>query len=77
MASTTKKGSKNDKAKPRGAAVKTPSKRVQTNAELHNSAHPLAHREIVALKLYVRDDARMSTCEREVSLSIRAKADLD
>jgi hypothetical protein len=51
--------------------------RQGAHLSVHNSAHPLEHRVIVALKRYVRGDARMSTCEREVSLSIRAKADLD
>jgi len=50
MASTTKKGSKNTKTKPRRAAVKSPSKRVQTNAELRQQLAESFRRENATAK---------------------------
>ncbi len=51
MATTTKKGSKNTKAKPRRAAVKTsPAKQAQTNAELRLALAQSLQREDATAK---------------------------
>ena len=61
MATTTKKGSKNTKAKPRRAAVKTsPAKQAQTNAELRLALAQSLQREDATAK-------ELQDCKRELA----------
>ena len=64
MATTTKKGSKNTKAKPRRAAVKTsPAKQAQTNAELRLALAQSLQRENATAK-ELREALEHQTADR-------------
>ena len=66
MATTTKKGSKNNKAKPRRAAVKTsPAKQAQTNAELRLALAQSLQREDATAK-ELREALEHQTATAEV-----------
>src|SRR5262245_53825467 len=71
MATTTKKDSKNTKAKPRRAAVKTlPAKQAQTNAELRQQlAESLLREEAKDKKLQERDRQLAEALEQQTATS--------